>query len=70
MSGLRQTFSKRVSQDPGVIVKLNNLTQCLTATKWHSVQNEVIEEFQSKFEMSQSYKWQYKEKFLILKIVE
>ena len=34
------------------------------------VQNEVIEEFQSKFEMSQSYKWQYKEKFLILKIVE
>ena len=43
MSGLRQTFSKRVSQDPGVIVKLNNLTQCLTATKWHSVQNEVIE---------------------------
>ena len=34
------------------------------------VQNEVIEEFQSKFEMSQSYKWQYKENFLILKIIK
>ena len=33
------------------------------------VQNEVIEEFQSKFEMSQSYEWQYKENFLILKIM-
>ena len=34
------------------------------------VQNEVIEEFKCKFEMSQSYKWQYKENFLILKIVK
>ena len=34
------------------------------------VQNEVIEEFQSKFEMSQSYKLQYKENFLILKIAK
>ena len=50
---------------------------CISETEWKNckvavfvVQNEVIEEFQSKFEMSQSYKLQYKENFLILKIAK
>ena len=52
----------------GIVYFRNREKNCKVAV--FVVQNEVIEEFQSKFEMSQSYKWQYKENFLILKIIK